>query len=132
VVDDPAPNAFSIGRNPSRAGICLIPAAFFREREFLADADSVLLTRFPEGLIQAFVKTTNHPTKLKHGEGQLSSILFVPSGAVSINSRIADGTDFMIMKRWFPKGILETHPSVEERIQRIKEIQAPTGGSPHS
>jgi len=43
----------------------LIQLAISRKREFLADADGALLTRYPEGLAKALEKISQDTTKLK-------------------------------------------------------------------
>ncbi len=43
----------------------LIQMAISRKREFLADADGALLTRYPEGLASALEKISKDPTPLK-------------------------------------------------------------------
>ncbi|MEK7548559.1 MAG: M48 family metalloprotease, partial [Patescibacteria group bacterium] len=43
----------------------LIQLAISRSREFLADADGVLITRFPEGLVEALVKIEQYERPMK-------------------------------------------------------------------
>jgi heat shock protein HtpX len=100
--------------------IYILPAAFFREREFLADAEAALLTRYPAGLIHALEKITDRHQSLKNGGSSLSRIMFVPSGGMPVQ----DDVDAKVLRRWFAPALLEAHPSVKERIKRLMEIQA--------
>ncbi|HPC31287.1 MAG TPA: M48 family metallopeptidase [Candidatus Paceibacterota bacterium] len=86
----------------------LLRLAISRKREFLADANGALLTRYPEGLARALEKISSDPQPLKNAN-QSTAHLF-----------IAD--PFKKKKvSWFTK-ILMTHPPVEERIKILREI----------
>jgi heat shock protein HtpX len=100
-------------------GLYIIPAAFSREREFLADAHAGLLTRLPIGLIQALTKMKASKLQLRHGRDELASILMVSSG-----DSIGNGVGSMVLKKVFPKRLYALNPSVEERIQRLEQIQS--------
>jgi Zn-dependent protease with chaperone function/flagellar biosynthesis regulator FlbT len=82
----------------------LIKAAVSRQREFLADASSVQFTRNPDGIA-----------------GALDQIRASSAGAL-IASRHAEHMSHMFfgqgIKVWLG-GIFDTHPPVEERIQRV-------------
>ena len=80
----------------------LFPLAISRQRELLADADAVRLTLNPPSLARALAKITggaNGPMKGSHAMAHL--YIVDPPGAV-----------------WW-KGILSTHPPVEERIELL-------------
>jgi heat shock protein HtpX len=80
----------------------ILRAAISREREFLADADAALLTRFPEGLIRALAKI----------EGSGSAVAASPAVA-----------HFYFADAVAPESeALGTHPSVRQRIVRLVEI----------
>ncbi|HPP64841.1 MAG TPA: M48 family metallopeptidase [Candidatus Paceibacterota bacterium] len=84
----------------------LLRLAISRKREFLADANAALLTRYPEGLARALEKISSDPQPLKNTD-QSTAHLF-----------IAD--PFKKKKvSWFAK-ILMTHPPVEERIKILR------------
>ena len=88
----------------------LIRLAISRKREFLADASSALLTRYPEGLARALEKISSDPNPLRVA-GNSTSHLFIVNpfrGEQKAN--------------WFFK-LFMTHPPVEERIQALRGIK---------
>jgi heat shock protein HtpX len=81
----------------------LFPLAISRQRELLADADAARLTLNPPSLALALAKITggvNGPMKGSHAMAHL--YIAEPPGA-----------------GWWWKGILSTHPPVEERIELL-------------
>ena len=88
----------------SPIAVTLIQLAISRRREFLADADGALLTRYPEGLASALQKISLDKTPLKVAN-KATNHLWIAS---PIKSKIAG---------WFM-----THPPIEERIKRLKEM----------
>ncbi len=88
----------------------LVQLAISRKREFLADADGALLTRYPEGLARALEKISSDPTPMKI-TNDASSSLFIDSpykGKQKTN--------------WFIK-LFMTHPPVEERIKALRGME---------
>ncbi|MEK7080423.1 MAG: zinc metalloprotease HtpX [Patescibacteria group bacterium] len=88
----------------------LVQLAISRKREFLADADGALLTRYPEGLASALEKISQDPTPMRVANDATSS-LFIDSpykGKQKTN--------------WFVK-LFMTHPPVEERIKALRDMQ---------
>ncbi|NMB92361.1 MAG: M48 family metalloprotease, partial [Parcubacteria group bacterium] len=86
----------------------LLQLAISRKREFLADASSALLTRYPEGLARALEKISSDPTPLRNAN-QATAHLF-----------IAD--PFKRQRQsWFSKLWL-THPPVEDRIKALRQM----------
>ena len=83
----------------------LIKAAVSRQREFLADASSVQFTRNPDGIA-----------------GALDQIRASGRGALIAN-RYAEDMSHMYFGQgitvWL-SGLLDTHPSIEERIARVR------------
>jgi heat shock protein HtpX len=80
----------------------LLRSVISREREYLADADAALLTRYPEGLIRALAKI--------EGAGSL----------VSANPAVAH---FYFVDAVAPEAaVFGTHPSVSQRIGRLVQI----------
>ncbi|NMC51625.1 M48 family metalloprotease [Candidatus Kuenenbacteria bacterium] len=86
----------------------LIKLAISRKREFLADADGALLTRYPEGLARALEKITNNSTPLiKANTATAHLYIASPFGA-----RATSGF----------KKLFSTHPPVEERIRQLRSM----------
>jgi heat shock protein HtpX len=88
----------------------LVQLAVSRKREFLADADGALLTRYPEGLARALEKISLDPTPMKIKNDATSS-LFIDSpykGKQKTN--------------WFVK-LFMTHPPIEERIRALRGME---------
>ena len=86
----------------------LIKAAVSRQREFLADASAVQFTRNPDGIGGALRKigglgeATGLGTRIDHPQAETLSHLFLGAARPS-----------------FVSGLFATHPSVEDRVQRI-------------
>jgi heat shock protein HtpX len=81
----------------------LIRRALSRQREFLADADAVLLTRDPAGLAAALIKIGKfRGERLSVGEGSVHLYFVDPEGEDSL------------LHRLFP-----SHPPLEQRIQLL-------------
>lgn len=92
----------------------IIRLAVSREREFLADATSALITRYPEGLASALEKISNfhQPMKVQHAS---IAHLFI-SDPTGVN----DETELREHEKvsWLQKMFM-THPPVAERIARL-------------
>lgn len=85
----------------------LVRLAVSRKREFLADADGALLTRYPEGLARALEKISADPTPMRVSNDATSS-LFISSPYKGDKKN-----------HWFVK-LFMTHPPVEERIAALR------------
>ena len=81
----------------------LMQLAISRKREFLADADGALLTRYPEGLARALEKISANPQPLKEANRATAHLFIVNPFRGKKVSKL-----FM------------THPPVEERIARLR------------
>jgi heat shock protein HtpX len=88
----------------------LVQLAISRKREFLADADGALLTRYPEGLARALEKISSDPTPMRITNDATSS-LFIDSPYKGKQKT-----------HWFAK-LFMTHPPIEERIAALREIK---------
>lgn len=77
--------------------------AISREREFLADATAISLTRYPDGLISALEKLKNNKPLQKQ------------------NSTIASLFISNPIRQGFFQKLFSTHPPLEDRIKRLKE-----------
>ncbi len=88
----------------------LVQLAISRKREFLADADGALLTRYPEGLASALEKISSDPTPMKIKNDATSS-LFIDSPYKGKQKT-----------HWFTKMFM-THPPIEERIKALRGME---------
>ena len=83
----------------------IVQLAISRQREFLADASSVELTRNPQGMINALLKLENSQPMTHHVDDA--------SSALYINDPQKPG---------FLKKLFYTHPPISERIERLKHM----------
>ncbi|PIU79436.1 MAG: zinc metalloprotease HtpX [Candidatus Moranbacteria bacterium CG_4_10_14_3_um_filter_44_15] len=81
----------------------LVQLAISRKREFLADADGALLTRYPEGLAGALEKISADPTPMRHAN-RATAHLFIanPFKGKKISN------------------LFQTHPPIAERVKRLR------------
>src|SRR3989344_5727247 len=84
----------------------LIQFAVSRQREFLADASSALLTRYPEGLARALEKISVNPA-VSHYNRALSHLYI--SEPKPLGSRLTS--------------LFSTHPPIAERVQRLRQME---------
>ena len=82
-----------------------IKLAISRKREFLADADGALLTRYPKGLADALRKIKKDPDPLVDYANKATSHLFI-------------STPFRKKKGFIAK-LYSTHPPLDERIKAL-------------
>ena len=87
----------------------LIQLAISRKREFLADAEGALLTRYPEGLARALEKITSDPNPLRVA-GNSTAHLYIDNPF-----REKDGGSWLVK-------LFSTHPRAEERIRILREM----------
>ena len=81
----------------------LAQMAVSREREYLADASAVNITRYPEGMIDALKKLQSHSAPMKSQN--------VAAASMYINDPLRKG---------FFNNLLSTHPPIEKRIERLE------------
>ena len=81
----------------------LAQLAVSREREYLADASSVNLTRYPEGMIAALKKLDQHGRPMRRQNAATE--------ALYINNPLR--------KNSF-SNLFSTHPPIEKRIERLE------------
>ena len=88
----------------------LIKMSVSRNREYLADAEGVALTRYPPGLIAALQKIGSAPAAMRSANNA--------TGHLWLNqpSRVP-GTDTSTMEKMF-----STHPPIADRIKRLQEM----------
>ncbi len=88
----------------------LIQLAISRKREFLADADGALLTRYPEGLASALEKIAADATPMPSAN-TATSHLFLENPFKGKQG-----------ESWFVK-LFSTHPPIGERIKALKDME---------
>jgi heat shock protein HtpX len=86
----------------------IIQLAISRKREYLADASSVLLTRYPEGLVRALEKLKANSQPLNQVASSTAH-LFIDNPFKKKNSS------------WFVS-LFSTHPPIEERIRILQHL----------
>lgn len=77
--------------------------AVSRQREYLADASAVSITRYPEGMIDALKKLQSHSQPMKSQN--------IATEAMWINNPLRKG---------FFSNLLSSHPPIEKRIERLE------------
>ncbi|MBR3246471.1 zinc metalloprotease HtpX [Candidatus Saccharibacteria bacterium] len=77
--------------------------AVSRQREYLADASAVNITRYPEGMISALKKLQSHTQPMKSQN--------IATEAMYINNPLRKG---------FFSNLLSSHPPLEKRIERLE------------
>jgi len=85
----------------------MVQLAVSRRREYLADSTSALTTRYPEALISALEKIRDHGSATKRQNTATAHLFFAsPLKGKSIAR------------------LFSTHPPVEDRIKRLREMGA--------
>jgi len=87
----------------------LIQLAISRKREYLADANGALLTRYPEGLAQALEKISSDKYLLAHASGATAH-LFI-SNPLKKNNYMGKLSS-----------LFSTHPPIRDRINILREM----------
>ena len=77
--------------------------AVSRQREYLADASAVNITRYPEGMIRALKKLQSHSQPMKSQN--------IAAESMYINNPLRKG---------FFSNLLSSHPPLEKRIERLE------------
>jgi heat shock protein HtpX len=88
----------------------VIKLAVSRQREYLADANGALLTRYPEGLARALEKISHDQEPLE-AANKATAHLYIANPLKNQNGSVT----------WFAK-LFDTHPSIEDRIKRLREM----------
>lgn len=87
--------------SPIVAGVAQM--AVSRQREYLADASAVNITRYPEGMIAALKKLQSHSQPMKSQN--------IATEAMYINNPLRKG---------FFSNLFSSHPPIEKRIERLE------------
>lgn len=86
----------------------LIKLAVSRSREYLADADGALFTRYPEGLARALEKIASQDQPLKRANHATAHLF------------LANPFDPHVTKKF--EHLFSTHPPIEERIKKLRQM----------
>ncbi|NQU78098.1 M48 family metallopeptidase [Candidatus Falkowbacteria bacterium] len=84
----------------------IIKLAVSRKREFLADADGALLTRYPEGLARALEKISHSPKPLEKANNATAHLYIVSPFGGKAGKGLAK--------------MFSTHPPVAERVRALR------------
>jgi heat shock protein HtpX len=85
----------------------VIKLAVSRSREYLADANGALLTRYPQGLAEALRKMRDHASPLKHANDATAHLF------------ISDPFGGKKKKTPFMHKLFMTHPPIDDRIAKL-------------
>jgi heat shock protein HtpX len=97
----------------------LMQFAISRQREFLADADGVLLTRYPPGLVNALKKLRDDQTVVRSGS-RATAHLWIESPIALQKARGRRGATRQ--GAWLNR-LFETHPPLEKRIEALESSE---------
>ncbi len=86
--------------------VIIIQLAISRKREFLADTDGALLTRYPEGLASALEKISKSSRPMKKQSKAIAHLYIADPKGKSLGKKVS--------------GLFATHPPVGERIKRLR------------
>ena len=90
----------------------LLQFAISRRREFLADVSGVEMTRYPPGLISALEKLKNDSTVV-HSASKATAHLWIESPLGTVEG---EGKQARLNR------LFNTHPSIDERIDALREL----------
>ena len=89
----------------------ILKLAVSRKREYLADSSAALMTRHPQALADALEKIKNYPSSLQSANDATAHLY--------IMNPFRENDDKG--QKWIHK-LFSTHPPLEERIKKLKEI----------
>jgi heat shock protein HtpX len=103
----------------------LLQLSISRKREYLADASGALLTRYPEGLASALEKISADKEPLEAANKATAHLYIVNPFHIDRGPSSASGelrtTSAADGRSWFA-GLFNTHPPIEDRIRRLREM----------
>ena len=102
--DGPLAPVFAI---PARMTASVMRLSVNRDREYVADASGVQLTRYPPGLISAFKKMEGDPATQRASKASAHLWIEEPDGGSGHG-------------KW--SHVLDTHPPLEDRIHALEEL----------
>lgn len=99
-------------------GAMLIQFAISRKREFLADANAVLITRFPEGLISALKKIDRASTIAPDASTAIDHLYFASPFGEDRNKKQTN----IQGAPWYAT-LFSTHPSIMQRVAALEKMK---------
>jgi len=87
----------------------IIQLAISRKREFLADADGALLTRYPQGLARALEKISSDQSPMESAHNTTAHLY------------ISNPLRGQQLNNWMTK-LFSTHPPIEERVKALMDL----------
>lgn len=94
----------------------LMQLAISRKREFLADADGALLTRYPEGLARALEKISSDKEPLE-AANRATAHLYIVNPFSTKGGSASGGKGKKI------SNLFQTHPSIEDRVKALRGME---------
>jgi len=101
----------------------LLQFAISRQREFLADAEAVMLTRYPDGMINALKKLQSDQTVVRSASKATAHLWIESPIAQHANEQRRGSSKGAWLNRMF-----NTHPPLEARIAALQESSVTSGG----
>ena len=98
----------------------LLQFAISRQREFLADADGVFLTRYPDGLVNALEKLRDDQTVVR-SSSRATAHLWIESPIPRAAGEERRGSG---KGAWLNR-MFDTHPPLDDRIAALRETALP-------
>lgn len=99
-------------------GAMLIQLAISRKREFLADANAVLITRYPDGLISALKKIDRSSVIAPDASTAIDHLFFASPFGEDRDKKRAD----IQGAPWYAT-LFSTHPSITQRIAALEKMK---------
>jgi heat shock protein HtpX len=97
----------------------LLQFAISRRREFLADADAVMLTRYPDGLVNALKKLGSDQTVVKTAS-RATAHLWIESPIARSAQEARRGSQTAKKDGAWLNRLFDTHPPLEARIEALQ------------
>jgi heat shock protein HtpX len=100
----------------------LIKLAVSRQREYLADSSAALLTRYPDGLARALEKIS-HDREPLEAANKATAHLYIadPFHSDSAMKTAENDPEQRNSRNWLAS-LFNTHPPIEDRIKRLREM----------
>lgn len=95
----------------------LMQLAISRKREYMADADGALLTRYPEGLASALEKISADPKPLDNAN-RATAHLFIASPFKELKDSQKESRPGFFARAFM------THPPTADRIKKLRDLSA--------